>query len=123
MFVVTCILVKQQLCAEEFPSLWHSLQDRAFLLTVVSACIRSCNTNNFTQSLTKIYYYTATENPYFLRGAKTHWTPTLAEVSYKFGFLHFAIRLQCKISRSLVFSFFFHKVLNHKMKKVTDPSF
>ena len=33
---------------------------------------------------------------------KTSWTPTLAEVSYKFGFAYFSIHLQYKISGSSV---------------------
>ena len=82
-----------------------------------------CDTNNSTQSLTRMYHHAATEIPYCLRGAKTNWTPTLAGVSYKFGFVRFSIRLQCKISGSSVFSIFFHKVLHDKVRKVTDPSF
>ena len=83
----------------------------------------TCDTNNSTQSLTRMYHHAATEIPYCLRGAKTNWTPTLAGVSHKFGFVRFSIRLQCKISGSSAFSIFFHKVLHDKVRKVTDPSF
>ena len=58
-----------------------------------------------------------------LHGAKSSWTPTIAGVSYKFGFVHFCICLQCKISGSSAFSIFFHKVLHPKVRKVTDKVF
>ena len=45
------------------PFLLLLLQIDAFLLTVVSACIRLCDADNSTQSLTRIYHHTATENP------------------------------------------------------------
>ena len=38
-----------------------------------------------------MYHSTATESPYCLRGAKTNWTPTLARVFYKFGYVRFSI--------------------------------
>ena len=88
------------------------------------ACIRPCDTNNFTQSLTRKYHYTAVEDLYRLFYAKINWTPSLAGVSYQFGFVRFPICLQCKISGSSVFSVFFsHKVLHHKVRKVMDPNF
>ena len=34
-----------------------------FLLTAVSACIRPCDTNNFFQSLTRMYRYNEPESP------------------------------------------------------------
>ena len=88
------------------------------------ACIRSCDTNNFTQILTRKYHHTATESLYRLCGAKTNWTSTLG-VSYQFGFVHFPICLQCKISGPSAFSvvFFFHEVSHHKVRKVPDPNF
>ena len=41
------------------------------------ACIRSFDTNNFTQSLTRKYHCTATESLYCLCGEKISWTPIL----------------------------------------------
>ena len=46
------------------------------------ACIRPCDTNNFTQSLTRKYHHTATESLYRLCDEKISWAPTLAGVSY-----------------------------------------
>ena len=71
------------------------------------ACIRPCDTNNFTQSLTRKYHHTATESLYRLCGEKIIWAPTLPRVSYQFGFVPFPICLECKISGSSVFSIFF----------------
>ena len=45
-------------------------------------CIRPYDTNNSTQSLTKMYHHTATETLYGLDGAKINCIPTLAGVSY-----------------------------------------
>ena len=78
------------------------------------ACIRSYDTNNFIQILTRKYHHTATESLYRPCGEKISWTSTLAGVSYQFGFVPFHICLQCKISGSLVFSNFSHEV--------TDPN-
>ena len=87
------------------------------------ACISPCDTNNFTQSLTRKYHHTATESLYRLCDEKISWTPTLAGVSYQFGFVPFPICLQCKISGSSVSSMFSHEVSHHKVRKVTDPNF
>ena len=88
------------------------------------ACIRSRDTNNSTQSLTRMYHHTATESLYHLHGAKIRWTPTLVEVSYRFGFICFSICLQCTICRSYVFFYFLsHEVTHHKVRKLMDPSF
>ena len=38
-------------------TLWTLLQVDAFLLTVVSACIKPCDTNNSTQSLTRMCHH------------------------------------------------------------------
>ena len=46
------------------------------------ACIRPCDTNNFTQSLTRKYHHTATESLYCLCDEKISWAPALAGVSY-----------------------------------------
>ena len=69
------------------------------------------------------HHHTATESLYRLRGAKSSWTPSLAGVSYQFGFNCFFICLQCKISGSSVFSIFPHKVSHHKVRKVMDSRF
>ena len=53
------------------------LQVDAFLLTVLSACIRPCYAKTSTHSLTRTYCHTATESPKRLCGLKTSWTPTL----------------------------------------------
>ena len=88
------------------------------------ACIRPCDTNNFTQSLTRKYHHTATESLYCICGAKISWTPTSAGVSYHLSFVRFPICLQGKISGSSVFSIFFpHEVSHHNVRKVTDPNF
>ena len=74
--------------------------------------------------LTRMYHHTATEGLYRLRGVKISWTLTLAWVAYKFGFVHFSICLQYKISETSVFYIFLsHEVLYHKVRKVTHPSF
>ena len=93
MFNVTCFLAQtgcgnvlsdhcntiiiQQLCGENLPSLLPLLQVDAFLLTVLSACIRPCYAKTSTHSLTRTYCHTATESPKRLCGLKTSWTPTL----------------------------------------------
>ena len=87
------------------------------------ACIRPCDTNIFTQSLTRKYQHTATESLYRLCGEKISRVPTLAGVYNQFGVVPFPICLQCKISRSSVFSIFSHEVSHHKVRKKTDPNF
>ena len=54
---------------------------------------------------------------------KTSWIPTLADVSYKFGFVRISIHLQCKISRSSVLSVLFHKTLRDNTKTKWAPVF
>ena len=71
------------------------------------ACIRPCDTNNFTQSLKRKYHHTASESLHRFCGEKISWAPTLAGVSYQFGFVPFPICLECKISGSWDFSIFF----------------
>ena len=85
-------------------------------------CIRPCDTNSFTQCLTRKYHHTATENLYYLCSEKISWAPTFAGVSYQFGFVPFLICLEWKISRSSVFSFFFPWSFT-KVRKVTDSNF
>ena len=51
--------------------LLHLPQADAFLLTAVSTCIRSFDTNNSTQSITRRYQHTATEGPFYLSAVKT----------------------------------------------------
>ena len=71
-----------------------------------------------------MYHHTTTESPERLRGAKTSWTPSLAEVSYKFGFVCLFICLQCKIpGLSGVFSDLFIEARHRKVRKMTDPGF
>ena len=69
------IIIKQQLCGEGFPSLLPLLQLMFFnrnsksfmpLKQAKKACIRPCDTNNFTQSLTRKYHHTATKSLYIL---------------------------------------------------------
>ena len=43
-------------------SLLSLLHVDAFLMTVVSACIRPCDTKHFNKSLTRMYHHTATES-------------------------------------------------------------
>ena len=45
------------------------------------ACIRSFETNNSSQSLTRMYHDTATESLYRLCGGKINWTLTLTGLS------------------------------------------
>ena len=100
------------------PFFFSLLQVDAFLLTIVSAYIRPCDTNNFTKRLTRMYHHSATESQYCLHGAKTSWTPIIAEVSYKFGFVYLFICLQYKISSSSIFFLiFYHEVRPHKVIK------
>ena len=74
------IIIKQQLRGEGFPSLLPWLQADVFqqkqgiLQQIIyahqtsqkKACIRTCDTNNFTQSLTRKYHHTTTESLYRL---------------------------------------------------------
>ena len=71
-----------------------------------NACIRPCDINNFTQSLTRKYLHTATERQYSLCGEKISWAPTIAGVSYQFGFTPFPICLKCKSLDHQSFLFF-----------------
>ena len=153
MFIATCFLaqpdcrnflsehfnsiIKHQLCGEGLPSLFPLLQVDVFqekqgiLQQIIlcpsnkskEACIRPCDTNNFTQRLTRKYHHTATESLYRQCDAKINWTPTLTGVLYQFGCVRFPICLQCKISGPSIFSIFSHKVTHHKVRKVRDPNF
>ena len=90
------VIIKQQLCGEELPSLLpllqvDSFQEKQGILQQIKlylsnkpkkVCIRPYDTNNSTQSLTKMYHHTATETLYGLDGAKINCIPTLAGVSY-----------------------------------------
>ena len=90
------------------PSLLSLLQFDAFLQTIISAYIIR---------LTRMYNYTVTDSPYCLHGAKTSWTPTLAKVSYKFGFVYLFIYLQCKIWIISFLLIFFDEVRHRKVRK------
>ena len=108
MFIFTCFLtqpdcrnflsehcntiIKLQLCGEGLllPLLQVDVfQEKQGILQQIILCPSSkpgnlplgLDTNNFTQSLTTKYHYTATESLYQLCGAKISWTPTLAGVS------------------------------------------
>ena len=130
-------IFRQHLCGEGFPPLLSLLQvdvfqeNQGILQQIIlfpsnkpkKACIRSCDRNNFTQSLTRKYHHTVIESLYLLCGAKISQAPTSAGVSYQFGFVLFPICLQCKISGSSVFLFFFYEVSHHKVRKVMDPNF
>ena len=86
------IIIKKQLCGKGLPSLLPLLLADVFLIEEVNhlcpsnkpkkACIRTCYTNNFTQSLTRKYHHTATESLYHLCDEKISWALTLAGVSY-----------------------------------------
>ena len=131
MFIVTCFfaqpdcknflpehcntIIKPQLCGERFPlHLLQVFRENQGILQQSSQAHQTSqkklasglDTNNFTQSLTTKYHHTATESLYQLCVAKISWTPTLAGVSWQFGFVRFLICLQCKISGSSVFSIF-----------------
>ena len=107
-------IIKEHLCGEGLPSLLSLLQVDVFqqkqgiLQQIIlcpsnkskKACIRSFDTNNFTQSLTRKYHHTANESLYRLYDEKISWAPTLAGVSYQFTFVSFPICLQCKIFTS-----------------------
>ena len=112
LFIVTCflsqpdcrnvlpehcnVIIKQQLCGEELSSLLpllqvDSFQEKQGILQQIKlylsnkpkkVCIRPCDTNNSTQSLTRMYHHTATEILYCLHGPKISCIPTLAGVSY-----------------------------------------
>ena len=117
MFIVTCFLaqpdcrnvlpehcntiIKHQLCGEGLPSLLPLLpvdvyqKKQGILLQMFlcpsnkpkEVCIRPCDTNSFSQSLTRKFHHTATESLYRLCDAKVNSTPTLAGVSNQFGFV------------------------------------
>ena len=86
------IILKQQLCGEGLPSLLPLLQADVFSIEAVNhlcpsnkpnkSCVRSCDTNNFTQNLTRRYHHTATESLYGLCDENISWAPTLAGLSY-----------------------------------------
>ena len=85
------------------------------------ACIRPCDTNNSTQSITRMYHHTA--SLYRQRSAKVSWTPTLAGVSYQFGFIHVFIVCNARSLDHQFFLFFLCKVSHPKVRIVMDPSF
>ena len=124
MYIVTCFLT-QTGCRNFLPEHCNTIIKQQFdFFSREAEYIAVCDTNNSTQSLTLMYHHTATESLYRLHGVKISWTPTLAGVSYQFGFFCFSVCLQCKISGSTVFSNFFpHKVSHHKVRKVMGPNF
>ena len=86
------------------------------------ACIRPCDTNNFTQSLARIYLHTATESLYRLHGAKISWTPILA-AHIKLPIFVFLFDCNARSPDHQFFYFFLHEVSHCKVRKVMDPSF
>ena len=88
MFIATCFLaqpdcrnflpehsntiIKQQLCEKELLSLLPLLQVDLFQEKqgILITCITPCDTNNSSESLTRMYHHTATERLYRFRGAK-----------------------------------------------------
>ena len=131
MFIVTCFLAKpdcinfpseqynainkQQLCGVYFKLVFFY---RLYFLLVSGPVIQIFHPKSH-----KNAKHSATESPSVLRGAKTSWIPTLAGVSYKFDFVGISIHLQCKISRSLVLSVLFHKILRDNTKTKRIPVF
>ena len=90
------VIIKQQLCGEELSSfclcsklilfkrsrLYCSKSSYTYQTSQKKVCIRPSDTDNSTQSLTRMYHHTATEILYGLHGAKISCIPTLAGVSY-----------------------------------------
>ena len=72
--------------------------------------IRPCDTNNFTHNLTRKYHHTATESLYRLCDEKISLDTHLSRSVLLIWFVPFPICLECEISGSSVFSFFFHEV-------------
>ena len=86
------------------------------------ACIRPCDTNNFTQSLTRKYHHTATESLYRLwwdDKLGTHLSRSVLSIWLR-SFSHLP---GMQISGSSVFSIFSHEVSHYKVRKVTDSKF
>ena len=128
--IVETFCLNTALCGEELPSLLPLLQVDVFqeklgILQLIILClsnkpkktyIKTWDTNNSTQSLTRMYHHTSTESLHRLCGAKISRPPTLARATYQFGFIRFSICLQCEISGSSVFSIFSHEVSHHKVR-------
>ena len=114
------IIIKQQLCGEGLPSLLPLHQADVFQQKqgILQQIIYAHQTSQkklasglviqiISPSLERKYHHTGTESLYPLCGEKISWAPTLAGVSYQFGFVPFPIFLECKISGSSVFFYFF----------------
>ena len=86
------------------------------------ACIRP-STDNFAQSLATSTTILQLEVYIVYVVQKISWILTLAGVSYQFGFVSFPICLQCKISESSVFFYFFPMKFHIILRKKTDPNF
>ena len=129
-------IIKHQLCGEGLPSLLPLLpvdvyQKKQGILSQIflgpsnkpkEACVRPFDTNGFSQTLTRKYHHT-TESLYRLCDAKINRTPTLAGVSYQFGFVRFPFCLQSRISGSSAFFISSHEVSHGKVRKVTHTNF
>ena len=113
------IIIKQQLCGEGLSSLLSLLQADIFQRSRVSCsksfmpikqakkkvCISPCDTNNFTQSLTRKYHHTATESLYRLCVEKISCARNSRSPDHQF------------------FLFLSHEVSHHKVRKLPDPNF
>ena len=99
--------------------LYCSKSNYAYQTSQKEACIRPCDTNNFTQNLHEMYHHTATESLHCLCGAKISWTLTLPGVSCQFRFFHFFHLSPMQDLLIISFSIFFpHKVSHHKVRKI-----
>ena len=87
------------------------------------ACIRPCDTNNFTQSLTRKYHHTALK-VYIVSVMKnklgTHLSRSVLLIWIR-SFSHLPGMQDLWITSVLFF--FFHEVSHYKVRKVTDPNF
>ena len=87
------------------------------------ACIRSCDTNNFTQSLTRKYHHTATESLYCLCDEKISWASTLAGLSYYLASFLFPFAWNTRSLDHQFFRFFSMKSHIIKLEKWRIPIF
>ena len=107
------IMSRQHLCGEGFPPSLSLLQvdvfqeNQGILQQIILFPSNKPKKACIAQSLTRKYHHTVIESLYLLCGAKISQAPTSAGVSCQFGFVLFPICLQCKISGSSVFLFFF----------------
>ena len=155
MFIDTCFLAQRECrnflpepcntnSGEELPSLfrlfqvglfsrqaWYIAANQPYVhqTSQKKACIRPCDTNNSTQSLTRIYLHTGTESLYRVHGAKITWTLILAgHITHLIGHIKLSIFVfpfdrNARSPDHQFFYFFLHEVSHRKVRKVMDPSF